>query len=97
MDVYSLSTRTKGNDIDVPDSRFNSIERKMKPEMLIEYNQHMGGVDKMDQSWNYYGVGRSSKRYWKHILFNIFNIANINSFILFKQNDPLNCQFTLLD
>ena len=40
-DVYSLSTRTKGNDVDVPDARFNSIERKMKPAMLIEYNQHI--------------------------------------------------------
>ena len=57
----------------------------MKPEMLIEYNQHMGGVDKMDQSRSYYGVIRSSKKYWKHILFNIFNIAIINSFILFNK------------
>ena len=77
-DVYSLSTRTKGNDVA---SRFNIIERIMKPAMIIEYNQHMGGVDQIHQS--YYGVGRSSKKYWKLILFNIFNIAIINSFILF--------------
>ena len=67
-DVYSLSTRTKGNAVGVTDSRFNCIERKMKPEMLIEYNQHMGGVYKMDKSWSYYGVGRSNKIYWKHII-----------------------------
>ena len=50
----------------------------------------MEGVDKMDQSRSYYGVVRSSKKYWKHILFNIFNIAIINIFILFKQNNPRN-------
>ena len=31
-----------------------------------------------------------------NILFNIFNIAIINSFILFKQNNPSNCRFSLL-
>ena len=55
----------------------------------------MGGLDKMDKIWSYYGVGRNSSRYWKHILFNIFYIATINSFILFKQNNPTNCQFSL--
>ena len=39
-DIYSLSTRTKGKDVDVPAYRFNSIERKM----IIEYNQPMGEV-----------------------------------------------------
>ena len=58
-DVYSLSTRTKGNDFDVPALRFNIIKIKMKPAMIIEYNQHMGGVDKMYQIRSYYGVVRS--------------------------------------
>ena len=34
-DFYSLSTRTKWNDFNVPASKFNSIERKMKPAMII--------------------------------------------------------------
>ena len=85
--------RREQKGVDVPASRFNSIERKMKRAMIIEYNLHMGGVDKMDQSRSYYGVVRSSKKYWKHILFNIFNIAIINIFILFKQNNPRNDGF----
>ena len=32
-----------------------------------------------------------------NILFNIFNIAIINSFILFKQNNPRNWRFSLLN
>ena len=74
-DVYSLSTRTKGNDVEVSASRFYGIERKMKPAMILEYNQPMGGVDTMDQSQNYYGVGSSSKKYWKHyLIFLIFGL-----------------------
>ena len=49
--IFTLFRREqKVDDVDVPASRFNIIERKMKPVKIIEYNQHMGGVDKMDQS-----------------------------------------------
>ena len=55
--------------------------------MILDYNKHMGGVDKMDQSRAYYGIGRKALKYWKCILYNIFNIALINSFIVYKKNN----------
>ena len=40
-DVYSLSTVTTGNYVDVPKARFNSLERKLKPEMLLDRSKYM--------------------------------------------------------
>ena len=40
---------TAGNDVDIPKTRFNTIERKLKPEMLLDYNKYKGGVDQMGQ------------------------------------------------
>ena len=51
--------------------RFNTSERRSKPSMIVDYNKYMGGVDEMDQSRAYYGVGRKAKKYWKCILFNV--------------------------
>ena len=34
----------KGNYVDVPALRCNSINRNMKPAILFEYNQHIGGI-----------------------------------------------------
>ena len=99
-DVYSLSTVTAGNYVDVPKTRFNTVERKLKPEMLLDYSKYMGGVDRMDQTRSYYDIGRKAKKYWRYILFNIFNIAIINSFILYKKkhhaSDSLR-SYSLLD
>ena len=38
------------------------------PQAVINYTKHIGGVDVSDQKREYYGVGRSSKKWWKFIL-----------------------------
>ena len=67
--------------------RFNTSERRNKPSMILDYHKHMGGVDKMDRSRAYYGIGRKALKYWKCILYNIFNIALINTFIVYQKNN----------
>ena len=52
-DVYSLSTVTTGNYVDVPKARFNSLERKLKPEMLLDRSKYMRWFDWMDQARSY--------------------------------------------
>ena len=47
----------------------------------------MGGVDKLDQYRSYYNVGRSGKKWWRYIFYNIFNIALINSYIIYKKSN----------
>jgi hypothetical protein len=43
----------------------------------------MGGVDVSDQKRECYGVGRSSKKWWKFILHFVLNVCLVNSFILY--------------
>ena len=45
----------------------------------------------------YYGIGRKAKKYWKFILYNVFNIAVINYFIIYNKNNlNLNKPYNLL-
>ena len=43
----------------------------------------MGGVDVCDQKREYYGVGRSSKKWWKFILHFVLNVCLVNCFNLY--------------
>ena len=52
------------------------------PQVIINYTKHMGGVDVSDQRREYYGVGRSSKKWWKCILHFVLNVCLVNGFIL---------------
>jgi hypothetical protein len=52
------------------------------PQAVINYTKHMGGVDVSDQKREYDGVGRSSKKWWKFILYFVLNMCLVNCFIL---------------
>jgi hypothetical protein len=45
------------------------------PEAVINYTKHLGGVDVRDQKRDCYGVGRSSKKWWKFILHFVLNVS----------------------
>jgi hypothetical protein len=47
----------------------------------------MSGVDNSDQKREYYGVGRSSKKWWKFIFHFVINVCVVNSFILYDLNN----------
>ena len=38
-----------------------------KPHVNVQYNKHMGGVDRFDQMLSYYSVGRSGNKWWRYI------------------------------
>ena len=52
------------------------------PQAVINYTKQVGGVDVSDQRREYYGVGRSSKKWWKFILHYVLNVCLVNCFIL---------------
>jgi hypothetical protein len=51
------------------------------PQVVINYTNHMGGEDVSDQKCEYYGVGRSSKKWWKFIFYFVLNVCLVNCFI----------------
>ncbi|KAJ4446148.1 hypothetical protein ANN_12841 [Periplaneta americana] len=60
------------------------IKDDLKPKMVIDYNNSMGRVDKVDQHLAAYPVPRNSgKRYYKKIFFNLLELPLWNSYVLY--------------
>lgn len=52
-----------------------------KPQIAVEYNRFMGGVDKLDQRMGYYSYPHKNVK-WYHVIFHhIIEIANVNGFV----------------
>ena len=59
------------------------------PSMVVDYNQHMGGVDLTDQHISYYSMsGRKTLKWWKKVMWRLLDIAVVNSWIIFRSNFP---------
>lgn len=58
-----------------------------KPKVVIDYNDTMGGVDRLDQHLHDYPTTRKrGKRYYKKIFFHLVDISVWNSFVLYQKN-----------
>uniref|UniRef100_A0A8C4Q8A5 PiggyBac transposable element-derived protein domain-containing protein n=1 Tax=Eptatretus burgeri TaxID=7764 RepID=A0A8C4Q8A5_EPTBU len=77
--VAILSTSQVGRMEQMPDG-------KLKPQAVIRYTQYMGGVDRSDQYRSYYSVGRSSKKWWRYIVWFLMNLAIVNAWLLFRES-----------
>jgi len=53
---------------------------------IIDYNQFMGRVDLTDQNLSYYS--RRTLKWWKKIFCRLVDISIINSWIIFRYNNP---------
>lgn len=63
-----------------------------KPEIILDYNITKGGVDTVDKMCNTYSVGRRTRRWPLAFVFQLLNIAGINSQILYNASNP-NCSY----
>ena len=63
------------------------------PTSIIDYNKHMGGVDRADQRKESYSLDRKSKRFWLKIFFNFMNVALSNAFVIFKNRTDSNITY----
>ena len=57
----------------------------VKPEAVLNYNKHMGGVDQSDQLGQYYSFSRKSRIWWHKLFFHMVNLAITNAFILHRK------------
>ncbi len=58
---------------------------KVKPVVVHDYNQHMLGVDKLDQLASYYSFLHKSVKWWRKVFFWLVEVTVVNSYILYKQ------------
>lgn len=56
-----------------------------QPNAIQSYNKYMNGVDVHDQMRKQYQCGRASKKYWKYLLWFMFDVARVNSWIIYSQ------------
>ena len=58
--------------------------KAMKPQVVADYNRHMGYVDKGDKMANSYSINRRTWKWTKKLFFHLFDLAILNSYILFS-------------
>ena len=65
-----------------------SLKEVTRPQIVVDYNDFMGCVDKADMLKSYYEINRKSKKWWKRIFWHIVDVALMNSFIISSQLFP---------
>jgi len=58
--------------------------KALKPQIVADYNRHMGYVDKGDKMANSYSINRLTWKWTKKLFFHLFDLAILNSYILFS-------------
>lgn len=58
---------------------------KKIPRLFYEYNNHMRGVDILDQKASYYQNKNTTKKWWKRVFYHLLEISICNSHILFEK------------
>ena len=59
------------------------------PSAIVEYNQHMNGVDITDQHLSYHSLTRrKTVKWWKKLFWRLIDLSILNSSIVFRQNHP---------
>ncbi|CAH1995165.1 unnamed protein product [Acanthoscelides obtectus] len=57
------------------------------PRLFLEYNKHMGYVDKLDMLKSIYELDRKSKKWWLRIFWYLLDISLVNAYIIFKNRN----------
>ena len=54
----------------------------IKPSVVVDYNTHMGYVDKADRMTNSYSISRRTWKWTNKVFFHLLDLTILNSFIL---------------
>ena len=86
--VVNLGTSFLGPSLGKPARRWSGKEKKIVevpcPDVVHQYNTHMGGVDLADMLTLLYRIKLGTKKWYHHIVYYCISIAIINGWILYK-------------
>ena len=89
--VSMLSTRHAGVFTESGKMDFRSKTMILKPDVIVEYNATMGGVDTLIRVLNPYLIQRKGLKWYRKVAELLIDISIYNSFILYKKlNHNLN-------
>jgi len=60
----------------------NAGGKVIKPQIVMDYNHHMGYVDKGDRMANSYSISWCTFKWTKKLFFHLLDLAILNSYIL---------------
>lgn len=80
-DVLAITTAYEPKLIEIS-NRYG--QKKTKPLAIARYNDNMSGIDRADQMISYYSCPRKTIRWYKKVIFHLFDIAIWNAFYLYK-------------
>ena len=89
--VTALSTKHDGSLAAITRRKkrgHGETEQIMKPLCIIEYNQYMSGVDRLDQMISYYPFTRKTMKWPKKVFFYLLEVSLWNSFVIYKAKNP---------
>ena len=73
-------------------SRWHKNEKRNSlvtcPGIVKAYNKSMGGIDLADMFLALYRIDKRSKRYYMRIIYFLIHICILNSFLIWKKNNP---------
>jgi len=80
-DVCMISTKQKLDFVEVTD-KFG--RNKMKPNIIVDYNNNMSGIDRADQMISYYPTPRKCLRWYIKVFFHLMDMCLWNGNILYN-------------
>lgn len=85
--VHMLSTKHKGSTREMAfvNSRWPNRPQVLKPNVVIDYVKHMGGVDRSDHFVSSYQFMRRTKKWYRKMFFWLLEVAIINAYLLYKE------------
>ena len=84
-EVRVISTNSQPTDGTVNRRAGKVMQETVCPDMIINYNSYMGGVDLADQNRSYYSIGRDAKKFWKCLCWYLIDTCIVNSYMLYKE------------
>lgn len=88
--VVNLVTSFLGPSLGKPARRWSGKEKKIVevpcPDVVHQYNTHMGGVDLADMLISLYRIKLGTKKWYHHIVYYCISVAVINGWILYKRH-----------
>lgn len=93
--VNFLSTAESGLQVGAVDRKKKDgvVERIPCPEIVMNYNAYMNGVDHADQIRTKYNTYRTSRKWWQYVFWFLLDVSISNAFVMMKES-PIHQQMT---
>ena len=89
--VTLCSTIHKGCMVDTGKKTRDTQEPILKPDVVLDYNKHLGNVDRGDQLVQYLAMRRRTLKWYKKVLFHMMDLCTVQAYIIYKMvtNKPI--------